>query len=730
MHELAPLIRDLAIMMVVAGIVTVFFRKIHQPVVLGYLIAGIIIGPYTPPGLLITDLTNIKIISELGVIFLLFFLGLEFSFHKLTRVGFSASITGLFEVVLMIVLGFITGKCLGWSIYDSLFLGAAIAISSSTIIVKAIEELGLTKKRFAELTFGISIVDDLLAILLLVFLTTLVTKQTLFLLGIISATGKLLLVVVSWFVVGYFFIPTLYRRIMQYASDETITIVSVGLCLLMVNVAAYFNYSVALGAFIMGSILAETPLIQRIQQLIKPIRDVFAAIFFISVGILINPIIIFQHWPIVLFITLITIFGKLIGNGLGAFLTGQSLNTSIRTGFSMAQIGEFSFIIVGLGAALNVTSNVLYPIIVAVSAITTFTTPYLIRFSGPLANALESHLSERAKFTLDAYSDSIYRFLSRSKLKLIYRRALIRLLINGIMVIIIFTLIKKMLLPEIIVFIKPWVSQIISWLIAIVLSSPFLWGMLFSYKTKKSLKNKINLNFLSFIVWLITIVMVATLSVTYFYNWFVIGIVFLIVGLIFLIFYTRMEKIYYWFEKQLVENIKKKDIHYERYKALAPWDTHLVEIRVGEFGTSSWKTLQESQLNEKFKINIVAILRGAKTIILPEPDEKIYPQDKLIVLGNDDHIDLLREEIENPKLISEPENLLEELELKGFYLEKNNSFIGKTIQVFLSQQHLHVLVVGLERNTTRKLNPNPNMLLETGDLLFLVGERKYLDQLE
>jgi CPA2 family monovalent cation:H+ antiporter-2 len=383
-HQLAPLIRDLAIILGIAGLVTLLFKKIKQPVVLGYLIAGVIIGPYTPPGLLVTDIPNIKILSELGMIFLLFSIGLEFSFKKIKYVGLSASITGIGEVVFMMLAGFLTGKLIGWSFYDSVFLGAALSISSTTIIIKALDELNLKSKHFTTMVFGILIVEDLLAILLLVALSTIVATSNILSMTLVWATLKLIVIIGSWFLVGYFLVPLFFRKVMQQASAETLTIVTVALCLLFVCIAAYFNYSTALGAFIAGSVLAETQLLERIKQLIQPICDIFAAVFFVSIGMLINPGIIWQHLSVILVICAVTILGKLISIGIGAKLTGQSVHDSLRIGFSMAQIGEFSFIIAGLGLLLHVTSESLYSIIVAVAVITTFTTPYLIKLSGYL----------------------------------------------------------------------------------------------------------------------------------------------------------------------------------------------------------------------------------------------------------------------------------------------------------------------------------------------------------
>jgi monovalent cation:H+ antiporter-2, CPA2 family len=551
MHGLAPLIYDLAIMLGVAGIVTVIFQRIHQPVVLGYLVAGIIIGPYTPPYSLVSDIPNIQTLSELGVIFLMFSLGLEFSFHKLMRVGFSASITGLIEVLLMILVGYICGQLIGWSYYDSLFLGAALSISSTTIIIKAIDELGLKAKRFSELIFGILIIEDLLAVLLLVALSTVVITQNVFSLDMLLATTKLFLVVGGWFLAGYFFVPPIFRLIASHLSEETLTIISIALCLFLVCIAVYFNYTAALGAFIMGSILGETILVHRIVSLVTPIRDIFAAVFFISVGMLIDPRIIVQQWPIILFLSLITIFGKLIVTSIAAFLTGQSLYTSLRVGFGMAQIGEFSFIIIALGIALKVINKELYPIIVAVSGITTFTTPYLIRLSGYISKTLERQIPERIKYFLDSYSTWVYRTQTATQKSSLFQKITVRLILNGIIVAIIFTLIDHLISPKLNpLFQENWLSNTLGLLIALAISSPFIWGMLFSFKAEKIPEYaKTEINPIIFAIWFITLLEIFLLSLLYFHNWLTIIFIIFTAAIFFIFFYRHLEKSYHWFEQ-------------------------------------------------------------------------------------------------------------------------------------------------------------------------------------
>ena len=389
MH-LYPLIQDLAVILGLSSVVSLICQRLRQPIVLGYLISGVIAGPYTPPFSLVLDITGIRIWAELGVIFLMFSLGLEFSFRKLLKVGITAAVTGPLEAFFMLGLGFGLGKLLGWNATNSIFLGAILSISSTTIIIKALDELKLKRERFAELVFGILIVEDLVGILILAGLSTLADKNGISGSALALASLKLIAVVGIWIFLGLFTIPRLTNRISRKASDETLTLVSLGLCLALVAFAAYLHYSAALGAFIMGALIAESDEPHRIEKLIEPIRNVFAAVFFVSIGMLLNPADVAKHWAMILLVTLVTIAGKLFSTTLGVRMTGHKLPGAIRVGFSLAQIGEFSFIIAGLGLTLGIMDPALYSIAVAVSVITTFTTPYLIRYSGTLAARLAS----------------------------------------------------------------------------------------------------------------------------------------------------------------------------------------------------------------------------------------------------------------------------------------------------------------------------------------------------
>lgn len=730
MHELAPLISDLAIMLMVAGIVVLIFQRIHQPVVLGYLVAGMIIGPYTPPYGLITDEANIKIISELGVIFLMFSLGLEFSFHKLTKVGFSALITGVIDVGMMIILGYFAGAWLGWSHHDRLFLGAAIAISSTTIIVKAINELNLKTKRFSEVIFGVLIVEDLLAILLLVALSTTVAANSLFSPEILWAAIKLVLVVGSWFLAGYFLVPPLFRKVAPYVSQETLTVASIGFCLFLVSLANYFHYSTALGAFIMGSILAETVLVHRIETVIEPIRDIFGAVFFISVGMLINPTVIVDQWQAVLLISLVLMMGKVTVISMGTFLTGQSLNTALRSGFSMAQIGEFSFIIATLGVSLHVINDKLYPIIVAVSSITTFTTPYMIRLSGQISGLAQRYIPDRMKFFMDGYTAWVYRVQSKSQNNSLIGSVTIRLFVNGIVVAMIFTSIKVYGYPQALeLFASRSSAKLACEAFALLISSPFIWGMLFSYRHIEIPDYaRTRLNPIMFGVWFLTLAEVTFLSVVNFHTWLTAGILFFIAIIFFIFSFRHLERSYHWFENQLVSNIGPKIQKKSRYQDLAPWESHFVELDVGWKSPIVGKMLRDSQIRQRYGVNIVAIHRGPNVILAPRGEEIVLTGDKLIVLGNDDQIDEFRKWVTiTAPVVPEQADTPEDFVLQPFLLDHGSPYVGKTIRASHIREQVQGLVVGLERGNNRILNPDPDTLLQADDLILIVAVQSIMN---
>jgi CPA2 family monovalent cation:H+ antiporter-2 len=731
MHDLAPIIKDLAVILGVAGFVTLLFQYIRQPVILGYLVAGFIVGPHFSSYSLVNDIPNIKVIAELGIIFLMLSLGLEFSFHKLMSVGSSASITGLLDVILMITIGFATGTALGWSFYNSIFLGAAISISSTTIIIKALEELKLKGKRFADLIFGVLIVEDLLAILLLVALSSEVGHHGNVMSALLVDSIKLVLVVGSWFLVGYFLVPMFFRRIIDYVSQETLTIISIAFCLLLVCVAAYFNYTPSLGAFIMGSILAETPQVHRIEELIRPIRDIFGAVFFVSVGMLIDPQLIFHNLPIVLLISVVTIVGKIFSCSVGALLTGQSVGTSLRVGFGMAQIGEFSFIIAGLGLAMEVTNDTLYPIVVAVSAITAFTTPYMIRFSGSLAARIDTWLPTDVKNFLNNYSTWVYRTMADKRERVSYRKIITRFFINALIVAVIFTLTNQFLSPYLGHYIKQrWQVEVISWLTAMILSSPFLWAKLFAAKTDVAFtdsKSKGSYYLLMSILWTMVGAEVIVLSIAYFNAWVIIGSLLVAAILFMTLFYARIGQFYYWFESNFLANIRQSgQTRGDQFKQLAPWETHLLTLTIDEDAIADNRTLIDLQIRQKYGVNIVAIQRQHELIIAPRGEQLLHAHDQLVVLGRDSQIDEFKAIISGPDIIKPTVDLLQDFLLKPVLLEKDSPLVGMTIRESGIREKANGLVVGLERQGREILNPDPATKLAGGDLLLIVGQAERL----
>ncbi|MFL5814013.1 MAG: cation:proton antiporter [Bdellovibrionia bacterium] len=393
------IIQDLAVILGAAALASILFQKIKQPVVLGYLLAGLVIGPHTPPFSLVVDEPGIRVWSELGVIFLMFSLGLEFSFKKLLSVGKTAAFTGPFEAIFMLALGFASGKLIGLSSTDSIFLGAILSISSTTIIIKALEELKIKKERSSQLIFGILVVEDLAGILILVALSTFASSggESVSVPGLLLEAAKLIGIVASWIAIGSWLLPRLAASVSKRFGNEALVLFALSLCLFLVSLSAYFHYSVALGAFVMGAILGESSVVHEIEKLLEPIRDVFGAIFFVSIGMLLNPADLQTYWKMILLVTVLTIGGKFISTFIGAKITGQTREDSLKAGLSLAQIGEFSFIIAGLGVDLGVMSRYLYPVAVATSVITTFTTPYMIRFAQQITTSRDTDSEQRKR---------------------------------------------------------------------------------------------------------------------------------------------------------------------------------------------------------------------------------------------------------------------------------------------------------------------------------------------
>ncbi len=481
MHHAIGFIQDLAVIMAIAGVVTVLFHRLKQPVVLGYIVAGVIIGPYTPPFQLIHDEATIQTLGELGVVFLMFSLGLEFSLKKLFKVGATAFVAAASEIVLMIWIGYEIGQWFGWNAMDSLFLGAMLAISSTTIIVKALSELGMKGEGFAQLIFGILIVEDILAIAMLVLLSGI--AQT----GSVSAgvafvtLGQLMLFMTVSLVVGILIVPRALDYVARAKSDEMLLVTVLGFCFGFCLLVVKLDYSIALGAFLIGAIMAEARSLHRIEKLIAPVRDMFSAIFFVTIGLLLNPAVLVDYaWPIAV-ITVAVVAGKIVSCGLGTFLAGRDGRTSMRVGMSVAQIGEFSFIIASLGLSLKVTSSFLYPIAVAVSALTTLFTPYLIKAADPITLRLARSMPAPVANTFGLYSQwlaSLSPDTGGPTLFTMTRRIVVQIAVNLALVAAIF-LAASYTAPLATEYLSRWLptndaQRVALWSVALLVSMPFL----------------------------------------------------------------------------------------------------------------------------------------------------------------------------------------------------------------------------------------------------------------
>lgn len=715
MQNLAPLIRDLAVILAIAGLVTFLFQLIRQPIVLGYLIAGIIVGPHTGSLIYVTDTENLQTLAELGVIFLIFSLGLEFSFRKLSSVGCSATVTGVIEVLLMMAIGFTATRLLGWNTFDAIFFSAGIAISSTTIILKALDELKLRKKPFADFIFAILIIEDLLAILLLAALTTLGNTSYHLSTTIGLASIKLILIVGGWFIIGYFILPAWINRISKIVCNETLTIIAIALCLSLATLAARFNYSLALGSFIMGSILAETRQIRLIERLIEPIRNIFGAIFFVSVGMLIDPSIVLVHWKEVLILVIVVILGKIFSTCFAALVTGQNFSNAIRFGLSMAQIGEFSFIIVGLGNTLHLTTTKLYPVIVALSGITTFATPYFIRASDSISHWVNKRIPPNFHFFLDRYSHWFCQASREHQHNAQYRRSIFQCLSNSIVIAILFISTANYILPFFdSAFGNGWISDSLAWFGTIIASLPFFWGMIFAFKSKK----------LYIFPALLAFIELTLLSLFLFDSWIIAFLLFFAAAGFFFLFYRRLEISYRWFEKHLLRNLnhqeKLENTHNQFHQAL-PWENPLIKLIVDYNSEVAYKTLHEIKTREKYGINIVAIQRDEQVIFAPRGKEIIYPLDLLLVLGEIEALEafkILTERRQKKQHMTVDQ--LHHFSLKSFVILSDSLYVGKSIRDSGIREEWKCIVAGLERNGKRYLNPSPNMVFQAGDVVLLI----------
>ncbi len=732
MSHLPHLILDLSLILGVAAITTLLFKWLKQPLVLGYILAGFVVSPYFKWFPTVYEVENIKVWAEIGVIFLLFSLGLEFSFRKLLKVGGSASITAVVEVIAMSIIGYCTGIAMGWSHIDSLFLGGILSISSTTIIIRAFDELGYKSRQFASLVFGVLIVEDLVAIILMVLLATLSVSQQFSGSEMIFSILKLSFFLVIWFVMGIFFIPTLLRKAKNILTNELLLLLSVTLCFGMVVLANQVGFSPALGAFVMGSILAETTKAERIEHLVMPLKDLFGAIFFVSVGMLINPAILQEYAVPIMILCGVTIVGKILSSGLGALLSGQSFQTAVQAGFSLAQIGEFSFIIATLGTTLNVTSEFLYPIAVSISAVTTLTTPYLIKISGGAARLLENRIPEPLLERMRQYNVSVNKARTSSSWKRFLQQ---QVLIGSLQISVIISIIMASagFLQPLLVGWKTefWINYALA-AFTFLCIAPFLWAFAIRVPTYKDYNSEtVNPRLIKMIhsIKLFLACLLIGFLVFTFFNYYG-GLLVVLIGLIVLfVFSQKIQLLYNKIEARFLTNLNQRETtqYPEQQKELAPWNARIYPIKIDKHYSFLGQPLHTLQWREKIGVNLVLIKRETHTVVTPDKNDCIFPGDELFVIGTEIQVQKLQVVLRNNEI--EPSEARTEIEPFKLLLSAGHPFIGKTIRETGLREKTNTLVVGVERKKERLLNPSSDFILMENDRLLLVGNRKKAAQI-
>lgn len=738
-HGETNMISDLGLILVVAGIATVLFKRLKQPVVLGYILAGFLVGPHFGYFPTIINEANVNFWAELGIIFLLFSLGLEFSFKKLMNVGGSAAVTVLVIVAGMMTTGYIAGQLMGFTNVSSLFLGAMLSMSSTTIIVKALNDLGLSHRRFAPQVLAVLIVEDLFAVILMVILSSIAVNNSVSGEELLWSVFKLSFFLILWFLVGVYVIPSFLNRQRKFLTDELLLVFCIGLCFIMVIFATNSGFSSALGAFVMGSILAGTSMAERIEKLVGPVKDLFGAIFFVSVGMMVDPHILSEYTVPILTLSAIVIVGMIIFGTGGMLLTGQPLRIAIESGFSLTQIGEFSFIIATLGTSLGVISSNLYPIIVSVSVITTFFTPYFIKLSDPFSRWAERKLPDKLRDLMQRYSLSSTRNESEmSQLwHAVLRRTVWRILIYSVVLVAVISLSGHWLMP----FMQRLAGQnwgkLIGSVITLAVMAPFLLALCYPSVKKwerEKLRHSVRTN-VPFIAMRFVRVAIAFGFLVYFLNSsYSLGLA-LTVGcavlLFILIYFSKsVHKHMNYIENVFIDNLNERELRRSGQKNSLVSDMHLAFINVGYNCPFVGERLSSSNVGRRFGVNIASIQRGERTITIPNGATRIFPGDTLGVVGTDEQIQRLLEEIEQPQAhataaIEKPVDM----EFTSVVLSENSPLTEKRVGDTDFRGLYSAMLVSIEHPDGSHEKPTADSVLHTGDNIWLVGDKQRISQL-
>lgn len=748
MAEIPFLVKDLALILMVAGIVTIIFKKLKQPLVLGYIVAGFLVSPHMPYTMSVIDETDIKTWADIGVIFTLFSLGLDFSFKKIVKMGASPIIATVVIVFFMMMLGISIGHGFGWSKMDCIFLGGMLAMSSTTIIYKAFDDMGLRQQKFAGMVMSVLILEDILAIVMMVMLSAIAGGNNPDGEQMIGSVIKIAFFLVLWFIVGIFAIPLFLRSVRKLINNETLLIVALGLCCGMAVLSTKVGFSSAFGAFVMGSILAETIEAEKIIKLVEPVKNLFGAIFFVSVGMLVDPKILIEYAIPILALVGSILIGQAIFGTFGFMLGGESLKSAMRCGFSMAQIGEFSFIIASLGLSLGVISNYLYPVVVAVSVITTFLTPYMIRLATPTYQVMEKHLPKRLINILNHFAMSHPSTTQQSKWKSLLRQMLINTVAYSILTAAVIVLMFTFVLP----FTRSlfpgwklhWYANAITGILTLVLIAPFLRAIIMKKNHSSEWKrlwvessiNRIPLLFTIVVRFVIALAFIFYICnyLTRFTNALMIIIGIAVVSLMIASRWTKKRSIK--MERLFIHNLRSRDIMAQVNGEKKPlYEGHLLDrdIHISDFDVpedSSWggKTLKELHLRERFGVDMSSIMRGSQRLNIPNGDTVIFPGDKLQVIGNDDQLQKFATALSTDLIPEDLEIEKREMKLRQLIISGKSEFCGKSLLESGIRDKYNCMVVGLEEGQENLTKIAPTRTFEKGDILWIVGEESDLQK--
>jgi len=749
MAELPTMIQDLALMLIVAGIVTIVFKRLKQPLVLGYIVAGFLVSPHMPYTASVVDTENIHLWADIGVMFLLFSLGLDFSFKKILKMGASPIISTITIIFSMSMLGVSAGHLFGWSRMDCIFLGGMLAMSSTTIIYKAFDDLGLRQQQFTSLVMSVLILEDILAIVMMVMLSAIAGGNSPDGGQMLGSIVKIGFFLVLWLVVGIFAIPIFLRSVRKLINSEVLLIVSLGLCCAMAVLSTKVGFSSAFGAFIMGSILAETVEAEKIEKLVEPVKNLFGAIFFVSVGMLVDPQILIQYALPILLLVLTILVGQAVLGSLSFMLGGESLKSAMRCGFSMAQIGEFSFIIASLGLSLGVISDFLYPVVVAVSVITTFLTPYMIRLATPAYNAIEHRLPSRLIGMLNRLSVSH----PNSQEQNLWKRLLAQMAMNTV----VYSILTSAAIALMFTFVLPltrkllpgwelhWYANAITGVLTVLIISPFLRAMVMKKNHSEEWKRlwaESNRNRLPLLFTVLVRVVIAVAFVFYICHYLsrfsnAVLITLGLVAVVLIVLSRTVKRRSILLERLFVNNLRSRDIEAQVHGKKRPLyegklldrDIHIADFNVPADSQWMGQTLKQLNLGRRYGVHISSIMRGGHRLNIPDGDYIIFPGDRLQVIGSDDQLTAFRSALEKEVLGEDTDVEKREMKLRQLIIGSDSPFIGKTLMESGIRNVYSCMVVGLEEGKENLSPFPPNRRFQEGDIIWVVGEEEALSAL-